>query len=85
MNKELVIVKWEDSGLGDGGWSQASEYVNKPMTRCVSVGWIYHEDEEKVILFSAFCLDNESYVDGNEGSLQLISRKCIETITVLEH
>jgi len=84
MNNKLVVVRWEDSGLGDGGWASASEFVNKPMTRCVSVGWIYHEDDEKIILFSAYCLDNDSYLDGNEGSLQLISRKCIEDIRVLE-
>ena len=33
--------------------------------------------KDKTILYSSYSLENGEYVDGNEGTLQLILNKCV--------
>ena len=77
QNLRLVIVKWIDSGLCDPSWIEASSYEKKSMPICYTVGWLYKKTKDKTILFSSYSLDDGSYKDGNEGTIQIIYNKCI--------
>ena len=80
---KLVVVKWIDSGLCDSGWVEAKSYEKKSMPICYSVGWLYKKTKDKTILYSSYSLENGEYVDGNEGTLQLILNKCVLDIEEL--
>lgn len=50
MSDRMVLVKWIDSG-GDGRWLNRNDILEHGgLASCESVGWLIHEDDEKIIL-----------------------------------
>lgn len=58
----LVIVEWADScALKAGVWSDPDELAPIHPSRCVSVGWVFAETKDHVVLFAH---GNEHQVGG---------------------
>ncbi len=77
LNKyPLVYVEWIDHSA-EGGWSHEEDEITDN-TLCASVGWLFRETAESIILISSLCEDTKQV-----GNKQIISRKLIHATRVL--
>lgn len=59
----LVLVEWLDAVGGTrGGWKSASDAGRDLPAKCRSVGWVIHEDDERITIAPHFAHDRD--VDG---------------------
>lgn len=73
---ELLYVEWYDH-WAQGSWSQAGE-DSPALTVCASIGWLYKEDKQTLLLASSLCEET-----GQIGNLQGIGKGLIRTRKVL--
>ncbi len=76
---DLVKVDWLDAMSDDNTWQDIKELKEQKLRPVECVGWILHQDQEKVILISSF--DDESKMGGG-GTV--IPRCCIIRMTELK-
>lgn len=76
-----VEITWIDSGRASGEWSNSEDTMKKPMPICLSIGYWYGKNKEKIVIYGAIELDeNKKPIKGTEGSEQEILKKCIKDI-----
>ena len=55
--------------------------MKKPMPICLSLGYWYDQNKEKIVIFGAIELDEQGKpIKGTEGSEQEILKKCVKDI-----
>lgn len=47
---QLVLIEWEDSAQPIAQWQRLEDMELGGIVRCVSVGWLVVDDEEKKVL-----------------------------------
>jgi len=77
-DRRLVLVIWLDAcSVGSSGrWVSATDLDNLQPVLAQSVGWIYRETPEDIVLFSHDCVDDL-------GGEICIPRGCIKEIREL--
>jgi hypothetical protein len=45
----LVLIKWEDSAQPIPGWNFLSDLPQAAAVRCVSVGWLVHDGDVRIL------------------------------------
>jgi hypothetical protein len=45
LSHRLVMIEWEDSAQPIPGWMLLREFEPPSITRCVSVGWLIHDND----------------------------------------
>jgi hypothetical protein len=79
----LVMVEWEDSAQPIPSWSYLSSFAAPGTVRCVSVGWLIHDnDQMKALAPNLGALDDENSVQVS-GVIQIPAR-CVIKQTRLE-
>lgn len=76
----LVLVEWKDHVSDSGGWLDSHDIVNRPAL-CLTVGWLFRQDEEGLTLVS--CVDPVNPKEGQVGGTQYILKNCIVSMKVL--
>jgi hypothetical protein len=80
-----VEITWIDSGRASGEWSNAEDTMKKSMPLCLSMGYWYDQNKEKILIYGAIELDKEGNpIKGTEGSEQEILKKCVEKVHFLD-
>ena len=51
---ELTLVEWLDSRQSDGGWRFVRSFEAVAPVKCVTVGWVVHDDGETLVLAQSF-------------------------------
>jgi hypothetical protein len=69
---DLVKIEWIDAMSDDNTWQDVKELKAQKLRPVEFVGWILHQDQEKVITISSF--DEESQMGGGGTT---IPRSCI--------
>ena len=69
---DLVKIEWIDAMSDDNTWQDLKELKEQKLRPVEFVGWVLHQDQEKVITISSF--DEESQM-GRGGTT--IPRSCI--------
>lgn len=61
---DLVLVRWLDAHDAlEQGWNEWAEIYKKAKpAKCTSVGWLFHQDEEKIVLVADTCGDMGSRI-----------------------
>jgi hypothetical protein len=78
----LVMVEWEDSAQPIPSWSYLASFDPPGIVRCVSVGWLIHDDDQmKAVAPNMGALDDECSLQVS-GVIQ-IPTSCILRITPL--
>jgi len=79
----LVFVEWEDSAQPIPYWQHLSDFEAKPVVKCVSVGWLIHDEKDmKAIAPNMGGMENE-YNAQVSGVIRIPAR-CITKITKLK-
>lgn len=73
----LVYVEWKDHHAS-ASWHDVEEIDHKP-SPCLSVGWLYKEDEEGVTIVANLSMDSDVI-----GNSQYILKNCITKRTVIK-
>ncbi len=82
---KLVEITWIDSGRASGEWGNAEDTMKKPMPVCLSIGYWYDQNKEKILIYGAIELDKEGNpIKGTEGSEQEILKKCVEKVHFID-
>jgi len=80
-----VEITWIDSGRASGEWSNCEDTMKKPMPICLSTGYWYDQNKEKILIYGAIELDKEGNpIKGTEGSEQEILKKCVKKVHFLD-
>lgn len=72
----LIYVEWHDH-WAEGSWSKAD--AEDALTLCQSVGWLFKETKETIILASSFCEET-----GQVGNKQCIGKGMMVKKVVLK-
>ena len=75
---DLVRIEWLDAMSDDNTWQQIKELKAQKLRPVECVGWILHQDQDKVITISSFDEDTQM---GGGGTT--IPRCCIVRMTQL--
>lgn len=73
---KVVQVVWEDSNIAHG-WASEEEVSNDGVVMCESVGYLYSEDDKRIIIVMGFS-EYGLYIER-----KAIPRGCIKTIKEL--
>ena len=76
---DLVKIEWLDAMSDDNTWQEIKELKDQKLRPVELVGWILHQDDDKVITISSF--DEESQMGGGGTT---IPRCCIIRMLKLE-
>lgn len=76
----LVMIEWEDSAQPTSSWRYLASFAPTGVIRCMSVGWLIHDDEQQKVLSP-----NMGAIDDG-GNLQIsgviqIPSRCVLHIT----
>ena len=85
MAKELglVYVEWVDSLGCAENWEPLSEDVELTPARCCSVGWIYKQGDDSVLLIPHLGIGNQGHTAKHGCGDMLIPRVAITKIETL--
>jgi hypothetical protein len=76
---KIVKVIWNDAMALMGGWQEAADYVSDgEHMLCATVGYLIHQDSERLILAMAHDFDN-----GHVNHCYVIPQVCIMKIITL--
>ena len=74
---KVVYIEWIDSVGSDSGWKELDrDKFKSNLSRIISYGLLIHEDEEKIILASAYCPGDIYQIESVMGQI-IIPKKCI--------
>jgi hypothetical protein len=80
----LVMIEWEDSAQPIPSWSYLSSFDAPGTVRCVSVGWLIHENKQmKALAPNLGALDAENSVQVS-GVIQIPARCVIKQTRLKE-
>ena len=60
----MVRVTWLDARDTETGWLPIKDILNSPLAMCQEVGWMVHNNEEKVIIMRSYSKDKEDISGG---------------------
>ncbi len=46
----MVRLTWQDAQDSDGSWTDIDDIINHECAVCQEVGWLVHNDQEKIIV-----------------------------------
>lgn len=65
MTPKLVLVVWVDSCGAESGWEDIDNFSHAQIMKCKSVGWLVHEDSERLVLVPHVALkDDGEFLQG---------------------
>jgi len=79
---KLVIIEWIDSRQPVGGWQRISDFERSDICKCVSVGFLIHDEEEQKVLAPNMA-DIEDRHNIQASGVIHIPTKCVLRITPL--
>ncbi len=77
---KLVIVEWVDSTLLGQRWVDSEELEHMTVNTCLTVGFVYRKDKEKIVLCQGHCKDDAGVVN-----VIAIPRNCVKSIKDLTY
>jgi len=60
----MVRVTWLDARDTETGWLDIKDVMNAPLATCQEVGWLIHNNKEKVIIMRSYSKDKEDISGG---------------------
>jgi hypothetical protein len=57
MTHQIIRVEWEDSSSTSRVWNQGEYLAKQTNQRCVSIGFLVHEDESCVVIAGHMGID----------------------------
>lgn len=78
MNEiKICYVEWIDSVGSDSGWKELDrDKFKNNFSKIISCGVLLHEDEEKIVLSSAYCPGDIYQRESIMGQI-IVPKKCI--------
>jgi hypothetical protein len=60
----MVRVTWLDARDTETGWLDIKDVMGAPLATCQEVGWMIHNNEEKVIIMRSYSKDKDEISGG---------------------
>jgi len=60
----MVRLTWRDARDTETGWLDIKDVINAPLAVCQEVGWMIHNNEEKVIIMRSYSKDKDDISGG---------------------
>ncbi len=60
----MVRVTWLDARDTETGWLPVKDIIGAPLAVCQEVGWMIHNNEEKVIIMRSYSKDKDDISGG---------------------
>jgi len=60
----MVRVTWLDARDTETGWLDIKDVMNAPLATCQEVGWLIHNNKEKVIIMRSYSKDKDDISGG---------------------
>jgi hypothetical protein len=60
----MVRLTWRDARDTETGWLDIKDVINAPLAVCQEVGWMIHNNEEKIIIMRSYSKDKEEISGG---------------------
>ena len=76
----MVRVSWVDARDMETGWVEIKDILQAPLAKCMEVGWMVVNNEEKVVIMRSWCVDRD---DNNGGGAIAIPKGWIKKIEYL--
>ena len=80
----LAIIHWLDAQDGEGGWTPIAQVLKHTLAYVYDVGWIVHEDKEKIIIMGSICWEGMEKKELDGGRFCSIPRSWINKIWYLD-
>ena len=77
----MVRLTWRDARDTETGWLDIKDVINAPLAVCQEVGWMIHNNEEKVIIMRSYSKDKD---DISGGGAIAIPKGWVSKIEYLE-
>ena len=78
------MIEWEDSAQPIPAWSYLASFEAPGTIRCVSVGWMIHDDDQmKALAPNMGAIDDENSVQVS-GVIQIPTRCVLKTTALSE-
>jgi len=76
----MVRVSWVDARDMETGWVEIKDILQAPLAKCMEVGWMVVNNEEKVVIMRSWCVDRD---DNNGGGAIAIPKGWVKKIEYL--
>ena len=76
----MVRVTWLDARDTETGWIDIKDIMAAPLATCQEVGWMTVNNDEKIVIMRAWCLDRD---DNHGGGAIAIPKGWIKKIEYL--
>jgi len=60
----MVRVTWLDARYTESGWLDIKDVMDAPLATCQEVGWLIHNNKEKVIIMRSYSKDKDDISGG---------------------
>jgi len=76
----MVRVSWVDARDMETGWVEIKDILQAPLAKCMEIGWMVVNNEEKVVIMRSWCVDRD---DNNGGGAIAIPKGWVKKIEYL--
>ena len=80
----LAIIHWLDAQDGEGGWTPIAQVLKHELAQVYDVGWIVHEDKEKIVIMGGICWEGADKKELDGGRFCSIPRSWVNKIWYLD-
>jgi len=80
----LAVIHWLDAQDGDGGWTPIAQVLKHELAQVYDVGWIVHEDKDKVIIMGSICWEGPDKKEMDGGRFCSIPKSWVNRIWCLD-
>ena len=80
----LAVVHWLDAQDGEGGWTPIAQVLKHELAQVYDVGWIVHEDKNKVIIMGSICWEGPDKKEMDGGRFCSIPKSWVNKIWYLD-
>ena len=60
----MVRITWRDARDTETGWLDIKDVINAPLAVCQEVGWMIHNNDEKIIIMRSYSKDKDDISGG---------------------
>lgn len=60
----MVRLTWRDARDTETGWLDIKDVINAPLAVCQEVGWMVHNNDEKIIIMRSYSKDKDDISGG---------------------
>ena len=60
----MVRLTWRDARDTETGWLDIKDVINAPLAVCQEVGWMIHNNDEKIIIMRSYSKDKDDISGG---------------------